>query len=79
MPPDQTEIVLNWFTQMTDLQAIYISEIEKANDYLKIMVCQSFDKLDASDSIKEEFISKINHIENRHYFHRKRLALQQGF
>lgn len=39
MPPDQSEIVLKWFTQMVDLQTIYISEIEKANDYLKMMVC----------------------------------------
>ena len=42
------------------------------------MVRQSFDGLHASDSIKEEFIAKINHIENRQYFHRKRTAMRQG-
>lgn len=75
LPPDQIDVVFNWFKQMVDLQAVYITEIEKANDYLKMMVCRSFDSLHTSDAIKEEFIAKINHIENRHYFHRKRTAI----
>ena len=29
------------------------------------MVKQSFENLHASDAIKEEFIAKVNHIENR--------------
>ena len=70
--------IINSFTFLYQLQGVYISEIEKANDYLKLMVQQSFDSLHASDSIKEEFIAKINHIENRSYFHRKQHAMKQG-
>ena len=35
---DQQEVVLQWFTQMVNLQKVYINEIEKANDYLKGLV-----------------------------------------
>lgn len=76
--PDQIQVVFTWFSQMVDLQAIYIGEIERANDYLKMMVYQAFESLNASDSIKDEFIAKINHIENRQYFHRKRKAIRLG-
>ena len=54
---------------------MYINEIEKANDYLKSLVSQSYDSLHTSERFKQEFIAKVNHIENRQYFHRKRKAL----
>lgn len=76
LPHLEKQILLQWFAEMTSLQTVYISEIEKANDFLKQMVSRSFDSLNASDTLKEEFLGKINHIENRHYFHRKRRALQ---
>ena len=57
---------------------MYISEIEKANDYLKSLVSQSYDSLHTSERYKQEFIAKVNHIENRQYFHRKRKALNIG-
>ena len=58
------------------LQSVYINEIERANNYLKDMVRQSFDSLHTSERVQEDFIAKINHIENRQYFHRKRKALE---
>ena len=57
---------------------MYINEIEKANDYLKSLVSQSYDSLHTSERYKQEFIAKVNHIENRQYFHRKRKALNIG-
>ena len=57
---------------------MYIAEIEKANDYLKSLVSQSYDGLHTSERFKQEFIAKVNHIENRQYFHRKRKALNIG-
>ena len=57
---------------------MYINEIEKANDYLKSLVSQSYDSLHTSERFKQEFIAKVNHIENRQYFHRKRKALNIG-
>lgn len=39
LPLDQKEVVLNWFHQMTNLQEVYIGEIEKANNILKMSVC----------------------------------------
>ena len=50
--------------------------MERANEYLKMMVRQSFDGLNISERIREEFIDKVNHIENRQYFHRKRMSLE---
>lgn len=50
---------------------MYISEIEKANNYLKMVVCQQYEKLHTSERFKEELIAKINHMENRNYFMRK--------
>ena len=75
---DQQDIVLQWFTQMTHLQKVYINEIEKANDYLKSLVSKSYDSLSTSERFKQEFIAKVSHIENRQYFHRKRKALNIG-
>ena len=75
---DQQAVVLQWFTQMTHLQKVYINEIEKANDYLKSLVSKSYDSLSTSERFKQEFIAKVNHIENRQYFHRKRKALNIG-
>lgn len=43
LPLDQKEVVLNWFLQMTNLQEVYIGEIEKANNILKMSVCQGFE------------------------------------
>ena len=53
------------------MQAVYIGEIEKANNYLKMVVCQQYEKLHTSERFKEELIAKINHIENRNYFQKK--------
>lgn len=50
---------------MVELQTAYIREIEKANDYLKSLVCSSFEKLNTDESLMNEFIGKIDHIENR--------------
>ena len=86
---DQKEVVLEWFNQMTNvsicfvcltlfflqLQEIYIGEIEKANNYLKMLVCQGYERLHTSERFKQEFIAKINHIENRVYFQKKRKTL----
>jgi hypothetical protein len=40
------------------------------------MMRQKYDQLNASDRIKNEFISRVNHIENRQYFYRKRKSLE---
>jgi type VI protein secretion system component Hcp len=58
------------------LQAVYIAEIEKANNYLKMVVCQQYERLHTSERFKDELISKINHIENRGYFMKKIRNLQ---
>jgi len=50
---------------------VYIGEIEKANNYLKMLVCQRYEQLHTSERFKEELIAKINHIENRAYFAKK--------
>ena len=44
--------MLQWFTQMTHLQKVYINEIEKANDYLKSLVSKSYDSLSTSERFK---------------------------
>lgn len=54
---------------------MYITEIEKANNYLKLQVCQGFEQLHISDKIKHEFVEKIHNLENKPYFHRKLAAL----
>ena len=54
---------------------MYIAEIEKANNYLKLQVCQGFEQLHFSDKIKHEFVEKIHNLENKPYFHRKLAAL----
>lgn len=71
LPEEEKSIVLQWFNQMNELQGHYISEIERANNLLKMWVCQGYEGLHTSDRIKEDFISKINHIENRIYFQKK--------
>jgi len=53
---------------MVDLQRVYIEEIEKANNYLKMVVCQGYENLNTSDRLKDDFIAKVDHIENRVYF-----------
>lgn len=58
------------------MQAVYITEIEKANNYLKMVVCQQYERLHTSERFKEELIAKINHIENRGYFMKKIKNLQ---
>lgn len=50
---------------------MYIAEIEKANNYLKMQVCQGYEQLNINDKMKFKFVDKINHIENKPYFHRK--------
>jgi hypothetical protein len=50
---------------------MYISEIEKANNFLKLLVCQKFESLHINDKAKQEFIEKIQNLENKPYFHRK--------
>jgi len=36
---DQKQVLTQWFKQMSQAQAMYIGEIEKANNYLKMVVC----------------------------------------
>lgn len=54
---------------------MYISEIEKANNFLKLQVCQGFETLHINDKVKHEFVDKVNNLENKPYFHRKLTAL----
>jgi hypothetical protein len=54
---------------------MYIQEIEKANNFLKLQVCQGFESLHVNDKIKYEFVEKIQNLENKPYFHRKLSAL----
>lgn len=54
---------------MTQAQAMYIGEIEKANNYLKMVVCQAYTEIGLGNSPQmEDFIKQINFIENRVYF-----------
>lgn len=55
---------------------MYIDEIEKANNYLKMLVCQGYELLHISDKMKEDFIGKLNNSENRQYFHKKLQSIQ---
>ena len=50
---------------------MYIVEIEKANNFLKLQVCQEFESLHISDKIRHDFVDKIQSLENKPYFHRK--------
>lgn len=50
---------------------MYIGEIEKANNYLKMLSCQMFEEMHISDRVKDEFINKVTHVENRPYFYKK--------
>ncbi len=38
---------------------MYIVEIEKANNFLKLQVCQEFESLHISDKIRHDFVDKI--------------------
>ena len=50
---------------------MYISELEKANNYLKMQVCQAFEFMHINDHMKLAFVDKINLIENKNYFNKK--------
>jgi hypothetical protein len=39
---------------------MYISELEKANNYLKMQVCQGFELLHINDRMKLTFVERIN-------------------
>jgi hypothetical protein len=54
---------------------MYIGEIEKANNFLKLHVCQKFESLHINDKAKQEFVEKIQNLENKPYFHRKLAGL----
>mgnify|MGYP000856570868 FL=1 len=55
---------------------MYIGEIEKANNFLKLHVCQKFESLHINDKAKQEFVEKIQNLENKPYFHRKLAMLE---
>lgn len=57
---------------------MYIGEIEKANNFLKLQVCQCFEAMHVNDKVKFEFVDKINNMENKPYFHRKLNLLDVG-
>jgi hypothetical protein len=50
---------------------MYICELEKANNFLKMQVCQGFEFLHINDHMKLAFVDKINSIENKVYFNKK--------
>lgn len=55
---------------------MYIGEIEKANNYLKMVVCQAYTEIGLGNSPQmEDFIKQINFIENRVYFQKRRREL----
>lgn len=74
---DQKQVLKEWFVQMTQAQAMYIGEIEKANNYLKMVVCQAYTEIGLGNSPQmEEFIKQINFIENRVYFQKRRREMK---
>lgn len=72
MPPQEQEIIHQWYLEMNDKQKFYIKEIERANDQLKETAAKLFVKKGFTKEYTDLFLKKVNFMENREYFFHKR-------
>ena len=75
MKEEDQKFIEDWFSDMNKKQRIYIKEIERANNQLKETAARLFTQMKLSKGQIEQFLKKVNFMENREYFFNKKKVL----